>query len=50
MEFEYTYEHWIYEYHDKSIGVINDDVSSSTLVEDFSLLWLKTPKTLEMKT
>jgi hypothetical protein len=32
------------------MGVIIDEVSSSTLVEDFSLSWLKTPKTLEMKT
>jgi hypothetical protein len=50
MELEYTQEHWIYEYHDKSIGVIIDEVSFSTLVDDFSLLWLKTPNTLEMKT
>jgi hypothetical protein len=39
----------IYEYHDKSIGVIIDEVSSSTLVDSFSLSWLKTPKTLEIR-
>jgi hypothetical protein len=32
------------------IAVIIDEVSSSILVEDFNLSWLKTPKTLEMKT
>jgi hypothetical protein len=34
----------------RHIGVIIDEVSSSTLVEDFSLSRLKTPNNLEMKT
>lgn len=40
----------IYEHHDKNVGVIIDEVSSSTLVDDFSLSRLKTPNNLEMKT
>jgi cell fate (sporulation/competence/biofilm development) regulator YmcA (YheA/YmcA/DUF963 family) len=30
-------KHRIYKHHDKNVSVIIDDVSSSTLVEDFSL-------------
>jgi hypothetical protein len=40
----------IYKFHDKNVGVTIDEVSSSTLVEDFSLSWLKTPNKLVMKT
>jgi len=30
-------KHRAYEHHDKNVGVTIDEVSSSTLVEDFSL-------------
>jgi hypothetical protein len=31
-------EHQMYKLHNKSVGVINDEASSSTLVDGFSLL------------